>query len=561
MKTKKVVLLLPATVVFTGFLCALFAGAMSFFLTPSAAIAQATLPMYYTFNEAGTLLRADSASQSSSPYWWIKYGNRMEIENGIGETPHGAADVFLMLSRASAANVTAQVYVDRAEDNLSNVANRHPYNGESLFARYQNDDNYYYGGIRADGAAVIKKKTNGVYHTLAIKNNVFAGTYSTSNPDLIPTGKWIGLRLVVSDTAAGTPQLSFYTDIGKTGTWKLQESVLDDPAKFGAPITNAGSVGIQSDYADAHFDNFLITGADAIAETLQPTTATVMLAAPAPAPSASYDSVVLSDKPVMYLAMNSASSGKEKDLSGNGMNGVYKGGAPTSVSLPNGDKASDFNGEDEYLTVASNAKLSIPTARELTWEGWVRPDTADFSKKSSDGYVDWMGKCANYSPNCEWEARIYSADTLEDRPNRFSAYVFNPTAGLGSAADWQPASNVIKTGEWVHVVAEYQTMTTPSGCSTSAPGSINIWVNGVKQDFASHVPTGCMSQFNTKPKAGDSPLNIGTMAMDTWFKGAVGKVAVYDRLLSQTEINEHFKAMTGKTPSGSCSEFCSIPML
>jgi hypothetical protein len=191
----------------------------------------------------------------------------------------------------------------------------------------------------------------------------------------------------------------------------------------------------------------------------------------------------------------------------------------------------------------------------------VRADTLNFPVQTSDGYVDWMGKCALYGPTCEWEARMYGAKTPEGRPDRFSAYVFNPSAGLGSAADWQPASGVIKAGEWVYVVAEYQTKTTPAGCSSKYPGSIDIWVNGIKQNFADHAPTGCMSQYNVRPVANNSPLTIGTMALDSFFKGAVGKVAIYDRLLSQAQINAHFAAMTGKAVSGSCGETCSVPSL
>jgi hypothetical protein len=47
------------------------------------------------------------------------------------------------------------------------------------------------------------------------------------------------------------------------------------------------------------------------------------------------------------------------------------------------------------------------------------------------------------------------------------------------------------------------------------------------------------------------------MALDTWFKGAVGKVAVYNTLLSQSQINAHFTAMTKQTPSGSCGQTCT----
>jgi hypothetical protein len=267
---------------------------------------------------------------------------------------------------------------------------------------------------------------------------------------------------------------------------------------------------------------------------------------------------VLAAKPALYLAMNTPSSGTETDNSGHGLSGTYKGGAPSTAALPNGDAAARFNGASQYLTVASNPSLSIPTNKQLTWEGWIKPDSLQFANASSDGYVDWMGKCDQYAPTCEWEARMYSSQTTQDRPDRLSAYVFNPSAGLGSAADWQPSAGAIASGDWIYVVAEYDLTATPAGCSSAYPGSINIWVNGVKQDFAEHAPTGCMSQFSVSPKATDSPLNIGTMALDTWFKGAIGKVAVYDRLLSQTEIASHYKAMTGLTPTGSCGATCTL---
>src|SRR5678809_986868 len=76
------------------------------------------------------------------------------------------------------------------------------------------------------------------------------------------------------------------------------------------------------------------------------------------------------------------------------------------------------------MSVPSNAAFSIPTTHSLTWEAWIRPDTLQFPKNSS-GYVDWMGKCQDYSPTCEWEARLYNTTNSEDRCNRFSAYVFN----------------------------------------------------------------------------------------------------------------------------------------
>src|SRR5437762_14360286 len=101
-----------------------------------------------------------------------------------------------------------------------------------------------------------------------------------------------------------------------------------------------------------------------------------------------------------------------------------------------------------------------------------------------------------------------------DRSNRMSAYIFNPTAGEGSGADWQPSSGVIQAGQWLHIVGEYTTLSQPSSCGTPS-GSINIWINGVEWNQADHAPTGCMSQENVTPQANGSHLNVGTMAKAT----------------------------------------------
>ena len=117
------------------------------------------------------------------------------------------------------------------------------------------------------------------------------------------------------------------------------------------------------------------------------------------------------------------------------------------------------------MSVPSNAAFSIPTTHNLTWEAWIRPDVLQFPNDSS-GYVDWMGKCQDYGPSCEWEARMYTTTSSADRCNRISAYVFNPSAGLGSAADWQPTCGLIQAGTWYHVVGEYTTLSQPSDCQT-----------------------------------------------------------------------------------------------
>ncbi len=565
---------------------AVIVGTQSF--ASAATAANINLPFSYNFSYPGQLEQAQTIDQSSSPYFWLKYGGRVKIANGVGSTITGSVPAtdtwykvyskmdlvefdngshpqnrFFMLMRNSGSetDTSSQVYLNHLASNLSNIKNVHEYNAESLVVRYQDDNNYYFASIRTDGYLTLRKKVGGVYKTLASKK-VLAGSFNpTSAPDLIPTNKWIGLKVTVINSSTSMPTLTVYTDIGRTGTWRMELSATDDPAVYGQSIANAGLVGIKSDYSDMQFDDLIVTKLSNATSNLNPATTTPAIPIPSvpSANSSSYDSVVLSHNPSVFLGMTSSPTGNEKDLSGKGHNGVYKGGFPAQVKLPNGDLAAQFNGATQYLTVPSSPDMSIATTKTLTWEAWIRPDTLQFSNASSDGYIDWMGKCQDYSPTCEWEARMYSTVTSQNRPSRISAYVFNNSAGLGSAADWQPSStNVIQAGQWIHVVAEYQITSTPNGCNSAYPGSINIWVNGVKQNFGSHFPTGCISQYSVTPKSSNSPLNIGTMALDTWFKGAVGKVAIYNRLLTQTEIEQHYTAMTGKPVTGSCGATCSF---
>lgn len=307
-------------------------------------------------------------------------------------------------------------------------------------------------------------------------------------------------------------------------------------------------VGCAADpIADAAFDEASTADAEATAASC--------------ASPRTYDDLVLCDKPVAYWAVNKT-SGSEPDLTGGGANGSYRGGGTrATTTLPNDDVAVSFDGARQYLSIPSDEAFSISTTGDLTWEAWIKPATLEFpNDDGGDGYVDWMGKCQDYSPTCEWEARMYKTTTSEGRANRLSAYVFNKSAGLGSAADWQPVRGLVKANQWYHVVGQYSTKAanTPRGCPDKSrfPGGINIWVNGVKWSQPDHNPTGCMSQYQVRPSAGSSPLNIGTMSLESFFKGSIAKVAIYDKLLTQDQIDARFKKMTGDEPTGSCGDDC-----
>ncbi|HSX00362.1 MAG TPA: ricin-type beta-trefoil lectin domain protein [Patescibacteria group bacterium] len=300
---------------------------------------------------------------------------------------------------------------------------------------------------------------------------------------------------------------------------------------------------------------------------------------PTPTPGANsgtYNKAVLESKtadgatraPVAFWNMNNNNNnGTETDLTGNNHTGTYKNGSPNGTTLPNGDKVVSFNGTNQYMTVPSSDKLSIPTTRHFTWEAWVKPSTRPFPRESIDNddslqrYVDWMGKCQNYNPTCEWEARIYDdgQNSTQHRCQRLSAYVFNTNAGYGSGADWQPVCGILQVNQWVHVVGEYQTVSNPAGCSAGkTAGGIAIWVNGIKWNQSRHLQTGCMSQYGTNPTASSSPFNVGTVAFDNYFPGGIGKIALYDYELPESQVRAHYTAMTGGGFQGSCSDTCNL---
>ena len=239
---------------------------------------------------------------------------------------------------------------------------------------------------------------------------------------------------------------------------------------------------------------------------------------------ASYDDAVLADSPAMFLGMTSPSAGAEADRSGHGHNGSYVGGAPGTATLPDGEKAADFNGAGQYLTVPASPALSVPTSRALTIESWIKPDTLQFSRSEAEGYVYWLGK-GDPTHGYEYANRMYSYSNTAGRPNRISDYDWNVSGGLGSGAYFQ---DTVTTSQWIHVV----------DIIDMNAGTISIWKNGALRGT---VP---LSQYSVTPGTTAAPFNVGTRNNNSYFQGAVGKVAVYGYALSAARIAAHYAAMT-----------------
>ena len=239
----------------------------------------------YKFSTDGILKESGSMQESSSPYWWLNSGGRMFINNSRGETIQGEVssnfwknayekanpedtddgshpqNIFRLLTKTKWANTRQEVYFQINKINVSLSPNRNESNGILLMSRFLNVDNFYYAGVRVDGHAVIKKKKNGVYYTMA-EEKFFESDASygvNTNPNLIPGARWIGIRVDTHNDNAEGVSISLFVDKTSDGSWQRVLSAHDNGNIYGGDaILEPGLMGIRTDFIDASFDDYKI---------------------------------------------------------------------------------------------------------------------------------------------------------------------------------------------------------------------------------------------------------------------------------------------------------------
>lgn len=286
----KVILLSGAAAIAALEICAMLFFHPTIALIPPVAIkvpAQPiSLPFTYAFQVDGSLEETGSLSVSSSPFWWLDSGAYLLLQHGVGRTVHGdlaeaskwrrkygAADpdetdggfrpqnIFRLLSRSVWQDVSAEASFKIDAYDLSQSQYRSESNGLLLFQRYADSDNLYYAGVRVDGTAVIKKKIHGDYYTLVERKVLPGAPYDReTNPDLLPIGAWMGVKVVARNVDTSRVSIKLYTDFEKKGVWTLAAEALDDGETYGGgAFTGPGHTGIRTDFMDVEFDDFRLT--------------------------------------------------------------------------------------------------------------------------------------------------------------------------------------------------------------------------------------------------------------------------------------------------------------
>ncbi|WP_328664153.1 LamG domain-containing protein [Streptomyces sp. NBC_00328] len=249
---------------------------------------------------------------------------------------------------------------------------------------------------------------------------------------------------------------------------------------------------------------------------------------PSAGPPASYDAAVRSDSPALYLPLGAGNTVKRSTA---GLEATCHH-APGVTSMPNGDQARLFDGTSQYVEVPDDDRLSVTTTGELTVEAWMRPDTLTFPRTAGSGYVNWLGKVSAKGVGTEWLARMYSRDNTEVRANRISGYVFNRGGGLGAGSYFEDR---VRPGEWIHYAL---VINIRDKSDTYPTGYVKIYKNGVLRD------QDALDDYDIAPSNTDAPLRIGAADATSYFKGAIGKVAVYDSEVSQSRLAAHYAAMS-----------------
>lgn len=207
------------------------------------------------FNDNGSL-KTIQGSLEPANRWFKAYLNSTPIETDGGAHPQ---NIFRLVNKNNLQNIVQQADFKINRMVKSNSPNRNESNGLLFFNRLNDGDNLYYTGIRVDGTAIIKKKKNGHYYTLS-QQKVYEGTYHKElTPNLLPEGKWFGLRTDVKNLNFKEVELKVFIDKELTGNWEQIAQAKDDGLSFdGSSFINAGHPGIRTDFMDIEFKNYTI---------------------------------------------------------------------------------------------------------------------------------------------------------------------------------------------------------------------------------------------------------------------------------------------------------------
>lgn len=210
------------------------------------------------------------------------------------------------------------------------------------------------------------------------------------------------------------------------------------------------------------------------------------------------------------------------DVSGNGITGTIVGATWTTQGKYS--KALSFNGTTSYVDLGNPAALQLTGS--MTWSAWINAA----ANPADDGQI--IAKSDN---NSGWQFKT-SPDT---GPHTFGVAVSSSTT-----ARTQRYSTLVRSlNTWYHVAGVYN----------AASQTLDIYVNGVLNNgtLLGTVPA---SQINSSVN-----VNIGRRTGGYYFNGIIDEVRIYNRALSQAEIQADMNTPLGAPPAPPAAPVLATP--
>ena len=211
------------------------------------------------------------------------------------------------------------------------------------------------------------------------------------------------------------------------------------------------------------------------------------------------DNANMTGNVVLYHLNESSSS----IVDSSGQNNTGTATAVTYGQVGEFHTALGFNGSSSYVNIPNAANLNPTTA--ITTEAWVKwginPATglpwANIINKNGDGQYQLQHNVGNTS--------------------------FEFAVQTNTGRTWAQSTTAPIMGTWYHIVGTWD----------STSNTVRIYVNGNLENSVS--TTGTIATSN-------SPVNLGrrNVNFDRYFNGSIDEAAIYTRLLSPTEIKNHY---------------------
>ena len=211
---------------------------------------------------------------------------------------------------------------------------------------------------------------------------------------------------------------------------------------------------------------------------------------------------------VAAYSFNEGSGTTVSDSSGNNLTGIIVGASWTTGGRYG--NALSFNGSSSYVDLGNPTALQLTGS--MTLEAWINAavNPADDGQivAKSDGTGGWQFKT--------------SPDT--------GPHTFGVAVSGSSGSNVQRYSTTVRSlNTWYHVAGVYNATT----------GTLDIYVNGVLDDgtLRGTIPTGQVNQTVN--------VNIGRRTGGFYFNGIIDEVRIYNRALSQAEIQTDMNTPIG----------------